>query len=226
MADEQKNITEQDIRQLSIEEKTAELKENFTFDGYRVVRKELFAHLRDPAVTIRKDSVTFNTACIEGFEDVIYINVMVNLEEKKMVIRRCDENTKDALRWCVAKLDKRKSRKVVSKPFSAFLYSSLGWDTANRYKMLGYKINFEGEDLYIFDLSEPEIFAEGRGRRKAKKDDVPQGDGYSPDNWQTSLGMPVEEHKTALNISMIDGYVSMEAVNGSKLGSTPEEQTT
>lgn len=105
-------------------------------------------------------------------------------------------------------------------------YSSLGWDTANRYKMLGYKINFEGEDLYIFDLSEPEIFAEGRGRKKAKQETMPQGDGYSPDNWQTSLGMPVEEHKTALNISMIDGYVSMEAVNGSKLGSTPEGQTT
>ena len=37
---------------------------------YQVVRKELFAHLRDPAIVIRKDSITFNTACITGLEDV------------------------------------------------------------------------------------------------------------------------------------------------------------
>ena len=28
----------------------------------------LFAHLREPAVVIRRDSVTFNTACIAGLE--------------------------------------------------------------------------------------------------------------------------------------------------------------
>ena len=42
----------------------------FSYDGYQVVRKELFAHLRDPAIVIRKDSITFNTACITGLEDV------------------------------------------------------------------------------------------------------------------------------------------------------------
>lgn len=36
------------------------------------MRKELFAHLRDPAIVIRKDSITFNTACITGLEDVVY----------------------------------------------------------------------------------------------------------------------------------------------------------
>lgn len=47
-----------------------ELESTFSYDGYQVVRKELFAHLRDPAIVIRKDSITFNTACITGLEDV------------------------------------------------------------------------------------------------------------------------------------------------------------
>ena len=42
------------------EERRQELEDEFTYDGYQVVRKELFAHLRDPAVTIRYDSITFN----------------------------------------------------------------------------------------------------------------------------------------------------------------------
>lgn len=33
-----------------------ELESTFSYDGYQVVRKELFAHLRDPAIVIRKDS--------------------------------------------------------------------------------------------------------------------------------------------------------------------------
>ena len=110
------------------EQRTAELEQSFSYDGYQIVRKELFAHLRDPAITIRKDSVTFNTACIEGLEDVVYIHMMFNRELKRIVVEGCDENDKDALRWCIAKPDKRKSRKMVGKPFSELVYREMGWD--------------------------------------------------------------------------------------------------
>lgn len=32
--------------------KAEELESTFSYDGYQVVRKELFAHLRDPAIVI------------------------------------------------------------------------------------------------------------------------------------------------------------------------------
>ena len=38
--------------------KAEELESTFSYDGYQVVRKELFAHLRDPAIVIRKDSIS------------------------------------------------------------------------------------------------------------------------------------------------------------------------
>ena len=79
--------------------KAEELESTFSYDGYQVVRKELFAHLRDPAIVIRKDSITFNTACISGLEDVVYVRVMFNSDLKRIVVRGCDENDKDALRW-------------------------------------------------------------------------------------------------------------------------------
>ena len=69
-----------------------ELESTFSYDGYQVVRKELFAHLRDPAIVIRKDSITFNTACITGLEDVVYVHVMFNSDLKRIVVRGCDEN--------------------------------------------------------------------------------------------------------------------------------------
>lgn len=137
-------LTEQTVEN-ERDARTEELQNTFSYDGYQVVRKELFAHLRDPAIVIRKDSITFNTACITGLEDVVYVHVMFNNDLKRIVVRGCDENDKDALRWCIAKLDKRKSRKMSCKPFAELVYKEMDWDSECRYKVLGYRIAFKGK---------------------------------------------------------------------------------
>lgn len=159
----------------NIDQKALELAQDFSYDGYQVVRRELFAHLREPAVVIRRDSVIFNTACIAGLEDAVYIQILVNQDNKRMVVRKCEENDKDALRWCVEKPDKRKSRKMTNKLFSAMIYDMMGWDLDCRYKMQGYKITHEDETMYIFDLLEPEIYMDTKRKRK-KADSVRKSD--------------------------------------------------
>lgn len=218
------------------EQRTAELEQSFSYDGYQIVRKELFAHLRDPAITIRKDSVTFNTACIEGLEDVVYIHMMFNRELKRIVVEGCDENDKDALRWCIAKPDKRKSRKMVGKPFSELVYREMGWDENCRYKILGYRIQFEGKTLYVFDLMVPEIFRERKSRKKneqasqevaempnedaqnnnAAETEVNTRKGYYPDDVANTFGVPVEQHRADTEIQQMDGYISVGILTGER----------
>lgn len=218
-----------------VDQKAIELAKDFSYEGYQVVRRELFAHLREPAVVIRRDSVTFNTACIAGLEDAVYIQILVNQDSRRMVVRKCEENDKDALRWCVAKPDKRKSRKMTNKIFSAMMYEMMGWNLDCRYKILGHKITFEDETIYVFDLMETEIFLDIKGKR-AKKDtesqfttekanSIEETASNSTDNersveeikrknripfypkeWKDSFGLPVEEHRKALEINMLDGY--------------------
>lgn len=209
--------------------KAEELESTFSYDGYQVVRKELFAHLRDPAIVIRKDSITFNTACISGLEDVVYVHVMFNSDLKRIVVRGCDENDKDALRWCIAKPDKRKSRKMSCKPFSELVYNEMGWDNDCRYKILGYRINFEGETLYVFDLLVPEIFHEGQKRKKGES--APQSEetkpvntrkGFYPDDIAGTFGVPVEEHLKESEVKQIDGYVSMGILTGKAPGTSAD----
>lgn len=209
--------------------KAEELESTFSYDGYQVVRKELFAHLRDPAIVIRKDSITFNTACISGLEDVVYVHVMFNSDLKRIVVRGCDENDKDALRWCIAKPDKRKSRKMSCKPFSELVYNEMGWDSDCRYKILGYRINFEGETLYVFDLLVPEIFHEGQKRKKGES--TPQSEetkpvntrkGFYPDDIAGTFGVPVEEHLKESEVKQIDGYVSMGILTGKAPGASAD----
>lgn len=199
--------------------KAEELQRNFSFDGYQVVRRELFAHLRDPAVTIRRDSVTFNAACISGLEDAVYIHLMINPDTKKMVVRKCDENDKNALRWCVAKDDKRKSRNVTSRPFSDMLYKLMGWEKRNRYKILGYRIKYEyqgtAEDLYIFDLIETEVFNDTKRKDPNFVDELADDPNentadkpkpFLSDNLTGTYGMPIEDNQRALQLN-INGYM-------------------
>lgn len=209
--------------------KAEELESTFSYDGYQVVRKELFAHLRDPAIVIRKDSITFNTACISVLENVVYVHVMFNSDLKRIVVRGCDENDKDALRWCIAKPDKRKSRKMSCKPFSELVYNEMGWDSDCRYKILGYRINFEGETLYVFDLLVPEIFHEGQKRKKGES--APQSEetkpvntrkGFYPDDIAGTFGVPVEEHLKESEVKQIDGYVSMGILTGKVPGASAD----
>ena len=220
----------------NIDQKALELAQDFSYDGYQVVRRELFAHLREPAVVIRRDSVTFNTACIAGLEDAVYIQILVNQDNKRMVVRKCEENDKDALRWCIEKPDKRKSRKMSNKLFSAMMYDMMGWNTDCRYKILGHKITHEDETMYIFDLLETEIFMDTKRNKKANPDSVEKKEElvtaetdqtpeknqeeiaakvarklnripFYPKNWKDSFGLSVEEHKKALETNITDGYI-------------------
>lgn len=224
----------------NIDQKALELAQDFSYDGYQVVRRELFAHLREPAVVIRRDSVTFNTACIAGLEDTVYIQILVNQDNKRMVVRKCEENDKDALRWCIEKPDKRKSRKMSNKLFSAMMYDMMGWNTDCRYKILGHKITHEDETMYIFDLLETEIFMDTKRKKKANPDSVEKKEElvtaetdqtpeqnqeeiaakvarklnripFYPKDWKDSFGLSVEEHKKALETNLTDGYIEFSA---------------
>lgn len=224
----------------NVDQKALELAQDFSYDGYQVVRRELFAHLREPAVVIRRDSVTFNTACIAGLEDAVYIQILVNQDNKRMVVRKCEENDKDALRWCIEKPDKRKSRKMSNKLFSAMMYDMMGWNTDCRYKILGHKITHEDETMYIFDLLETEIFMDTKRKKKANPDSLEKKEElftaetdqtpeqnqeeiaakvarklnripFYPKNWKDSFGLSVEEHKKALETNITDGYIEFSA---------------
>ena len=224
----------------NIDQKALELAQDFSYDGYQVVRRELFAHLREPAVVIRRDSVTFNTACIAGLEDAVYIQILVNQDNKRMVVRKCEENDKDALRWCIEKPDTRKSRKMSNKLFSAMMYDMMGWNTDCRYKILGHKITHEDETMYIFDLLETEIFMDTKRKKKANPDSLEKKEElvtaetdqtpeqnqeeiaakvarklnripFYPKDWKDSFGLSVEEHKKALETNLTDGYIEFSA---------------
>ncbi len=99
-------------REEQMEAKRLAEQAKFTFDGYQVVRREFISHSFDPAMTIKSNSITFNNSCISKLENATYVQFLINPEEQRLLIRPCDEGARDAVRWCVVREDKRKSRQI------------------------------------------------------------------------------------------------------------------
>ena len=229
MLNDQENQIRQEELTSAREARRVELEQTFSYDGYMVVRKELFAHLRDPALTIRERNISFNAACINGLEDVVYIKLMINEVLKRIVISACKENDKDAVRWCIAKQDKRKSRKMTCPVLSAKIYALMGWEKGYRYKMLGYKIQVGEEKLYIFDLIVSERFKENTGRKKGEAPQIIEPaealeenasvlgssvKGMLSEEIADSFGVPVAQYLKDTEIKNFEGYVTAAMLTG------------
>ena len=178
----------------------------FSFDGYQVVRREFFSHRYDPTLTIKGNSIIFNNACISKLEQVVYVQVLVNPNTEKLVIRPCEEGARDAIRWCVAKDDKRKSREITCGLFTAKLYEMMGWEALYRYKLQGTRINYKGEQLYVFDLTSTETFLPSVKNPDDPEAKVRRGKTVYPADWRDSFGIPVKEHADSMQINLMDGY--------------------
>ena len=198
------------------DEKAAEIQKTFSYNGYQTVRRELFAHLREPQMTIRKDSITFNTACIEGLEDTVYIQILVNQDQKRLVIKKCEKDDRDSLRWCIQKNDKRK-----------MIYKMMSWDNLCRYKILGHRIDYQGETLYVFELDDAEIFRERPKRTKAELEKLREE--MTPEELEAmkqreakasrtpfypgdldTYGVPVEKHEDRVSLQSLDGFAGQQ----------------
>lgn len=199
---------------------------NFSFAGYQVVRREFISHRFDPAMTIRGNSITFNNSCISKLEDATYIQFLINPTECKLAIRPCDEGARDAVRWCVVRGDKRKSREITCRPFTTKLYELMGWEQIYRYKLQGMRINYQGECLYLFDLSAKEAFLPQSRDPETGKIKRPKP--ILPSEWLETFGLSVEEHTASTQINLSDGFISPETTEpecGDQNSSVEHEET-
>ena len=203
-------LTQNGFKPLSKEEReeAARIAEEagFSFEGYQVVRREFFSHKFDPTLTIKGNSIIFNNACISKLESVVYVQVLINPTTEKLVIRPCEEGARDAIRWCIAKEDKRKSRQITCGLFTAKLYEMMGWEALYRYKLQGTRITYRGEQLYVFDLTSTEIFLPAVKDPDNPKARAKRSAAIYPANWRDSFGIPVQEHTASMQVDLMEGF--------------------
>lgn len=178
---------------------------SFSYEGFQVVRGEYFAHTFEPSICFNQYKISVNTACIKRMPHVEYVQLLINPTDKKVVIRPSSEDEKGSFRWRVK--DSQKPRYVSCRVFFARLVELMDWNLDYRYKLLGRMMMSRSEYLYVFDLTEPEIYQ--RLPRDPVTGKVVRGANRRPmypENWKDQFGLPLEENKKSLQISLYNGY--------------------
>lgn len=170
--------------------------------GYQVTRAELFSHTYEPAITIWPTRIKFNMACLRKFPGVTHIQILIHPEQRRLIIRPCLPDAPDSLRWAKGGGEKELSnRDMLCRIFAGKVFDLMKWDLEYRYKMLGRPAVYQKEMLFLFKLTDFELFMGGKKRRS-----------YLPGEWRDYFGTPVESHEEQYKIDLADGYITTDRV--------------
>ncbi len=176
--------------------------EDVSLAGFQVTKAELFSHLREPSISVAGDRIKFNMACLRRFPGVTHIQLLINPDQKRLIIRPSEPDAPDALRWCSGGGEKEiKNRDMICRIFAGKLYELMNWNHDYRYKILGKIAMSDNEVVFLFRLSDFEMFvSDGKSKRRKA---------YLPDEWRELFGAPVEIHEESYKINLADGYISV-----------------
>ena len=90
---------------------------------------------------------------------------------------------------------------MLCKIFAAKIFDLMKWDLEYRYKMMGKPAIYQDELLFLFKLTDFELFTGGSQRQS-----------YLPGEWRDYFGTPVERHEERYKIDLADGYITTDRV--------------
>lgn len=168
------------------------------YEGYEVVRRELFSKANCPAVTFKFGSVVFNVRAIRKLDECGFVLFSMNKGKKSFRVESCDEDAQGALQW--SRVDKRGKvvpRTIKGDQFTAQLYQDMKWNFESTMKVLGTLVKCGGQKIFEFNLANAEAylflakqFDDDPKRRKR----VP----FMPEHWRGNYGQPYDEHKNQM----------------------------
>lgn len=173
-------------------------------DAYHVIRIEYFSLRFEPVLTIKENHVVFNNCCIRGLEDAVWIHFLIGDEnDNTLVVRPRKEGTRGAVRWCVVKSDLRKSRSISCERLTTKLYRRMNWQKIYQYKLVGTRVPYKGEEVYVFFLDSAIPVAPGTVTPEGKRTRQRIVD---PEEWADSYGPTVKELEASTQIDLEKGY--------------------
>lgn len=174
--------------------------------GCQILDKYNLTERKIPALTVKGRQIRFNLNAIHMLGDPAYVQILVNREEKYLLVKPCaDALDIYAIDWCRVsrKTGKVESKDITSKFLSPKLYALMGWARENSYKIQCIFQDFgKGRTLLFFDLTEyvtmvttEQECANGTVRRRTQP--------YYLANWKDSFGPPLSKlmHQATMDYS-------------------------
>lgn len=175
----------------------------------QVLDKYNLTDTKVPAVVVKGGYIRFNMNAIHLLQDTPFVEILINPDEKYMLVVPCGQYDVFAVDWCktVKKTGKIASKEMRSKFLSPKLYTLMGWDPEHSYKVQCFYQTFDKDKcLLFFDLTEYVTLVsttvetlDGKKKKRSKP--------YYLADWQDSFGPPLQEIVNKVGQDFMGFYV-------------------
>ena len=179
-----------------------EYKAGLDMRGYEVVRSQYFSTTQNPAMTIADGKLSFNTACLKKFENVEYVELLLNSVNRCIAVRPCDGNNPNAIHWGKLREGRWCALSKSCRGLAKTLFDIMDWDQDLKYRFRGDFIENDDQKVMLFQLDEPEMVktenivlppkeAETDDRAEIAGRTVKQIINILPPEWEDTFGRPI-----------------------------------
>lgn len=136
---------------------------DFDLRKFEVARSQFFDTVQKICVTFSVENIQFSTECVRKFDKALYVEMLVNPNEKLFAVRPCPNKTRNSVQWSKATNGLYYSRNIGCTAYIKTLYELFGWNLEYKYRVRGIRRQKDDEILMIFDMNETEIFISQKG---------------------------------------------------------------
>ena len=166
----------------------------FDLDGYQVVRSQ-FLQLRyeGPVINISNERISFNKFCVQKFDNIAYIQLLLHPAERRIAIRPCKRADAHSIRWRPDPDKPVYSKTLNCQHFGNALYSIMNWNPDYVYKIRGTWATRGSEQIIVFNLpnAAPSTFLpsdDGEAPKAKRRIE------FCPEEWNGEFGDGFYEH--------------------------------
>lgn len=131
---------------------------DFDLRGFEVTNAALFDSNRRPYVMFQNKKIKFSTDCVRRFGKDNRVELLIHPGLRIFAVRRAAKDCRHFVQWSRPDDGRYYAREIPCSAFGDTLFELLDWETEYKFKAYGRYIENDGESVFLFDLSEPEIF--------------------------------------------------------------------
>ena len=131
---------------------------DFDLRGFEVTRSEFFDTRNQPSLSFNNKKLLLSKVCVKKFGAKNFVEMLINPIEKKFAVRVTHRENRQGV--ICSKLSEKvyRPREIPAAAFYDSVFEIFGWNTENKYKIIGTLYEQDNEVVYIFSAEDSEAF--------------------------------------------------------------------
>jgi len=149
---------------------------DFDMRGFEITRSEFFDSHRRPYAVFQDKQIKFSTDCVRKLGKNNMVEFLVNPREMKFAVRTAAKDSRHAVACSRVSNGIYYPKTISCAAYMDTLYQIFGWNSDFKYRVTGTLFQKENEAVYLFNMSDAEVFIKPYLMAGAAESDAPKNE--------------------------------------------------